>query len=302
MQAAQLLAQGGVVALPTETVYGLAARANNAAAVQKIYTAKGRPSYNPLIVHVASLAQAQQLAVFHPTAAALAARFWPGPLTLILPVRPQQVASAVLAGGNSIALRCPQHAAFLQVLQQCGGALAAPSANLSGRVSPVCAAHVLHDLDGRIDAVLDGGLCTQGVESTIVAFDAAQRARILRHGPIAAADLAPYVELSIHDVTHGHTPGQDLSHYAPSVPVLCNATAATASDGVLAFGTPLQGGAAVFQLSANGDLAQAASRLFLGLHTLQQHADVRRIVVMPIPSTGCGAAINDRLRRAAYMR
>jgi L-threonylcarbamoyladenylate synthase len=286
--AAELLRGGGLVALPTETVYGLAARADSSEAVARIYEAKGRPSFNPLIVHVASLGDAEQLAEFSETARALAAAHWPGPLTLVLPRRRDvSLAEAVSAGLPTLALRCPAHPAMRAILAKLGAPLAAPSANRSGFVSPTTAAHVLATLDGRIDAVLDAGPCSAGLESTIVAVRADGRIDVLRPGPIVM-DVATAETAAIE------APGQLASHYAPGKPVRLEASAAENDEFLIGFGAV----AGDCSLSRTGDLAEAAARLYACLHEAAR-APQPRIAVAAIPEAGMGLAINDRLRRAA---
>lgn len=287
-RAAGLLRAGKLVALPTETVYGLAARADSGEAVARIFAAKGRPSFNPLIVHAASLEEAEALAEFGETARALAASHWPGPLTLVLPRRRDaNIAEAVSAGLPTIALRRPAHAAMQAVLAATGLPLAAPSANRSGFVSPTTAEHVLATLDGRIDAVLDAGPCPAGLESTIVAVREDGRLEVLRPGPIALAA----------ETTSGSTieaPGQLASHYAPGKPLRLDAFAAEEDEFLIGFGWI----AGHCSLSPSGDLAEAAARLYACLHEAAK-APQPRIAVAPVPREGIGVAINDRLRRAA---
>lgn len=295
--AARRLREGALVALPTETVYGLAARADRDAAVAAIYRAKGRPSFNPLIVHVADRAAAEALAVFDARAVLLAERFWPGALTLVLPLRPgAPVAAAVTAGLPTIALRCPAHPVMRAVIAAARLPLAAPSANRSGAVSPTRAQHVVASLGGRIDAVLDGGECEAGVESTIVALREHGEWQVLRPGPVPEAAIAAALGCGSAAVTGERieAPGQLASHYAPGKPVRLDAADAMADEFHIGFGE-VAGDAT---LSASGDLAEAAARLYTLLH--QAAADPRpRIAVAPVPETGIGAAINDRLRRAA---
>lgn len=287
-RAAGLLRAGKLVALPTETVYGLAARADSGEAVARIFAAKGRPGFNPLIVHVGSLEQAERLAEFGETARALAASHWPGPLTLVLPRRRDaKIAEAVSAGLPTLALRRPAHPAMQAVLAATGLPLAAPSANRSGFVSPTTAEHVLATLDGRIDAVLDAGPCPTGLESTIVAVREDGRLEVLRPGPIALAA----------DTTSGtaiEAPGQLASHYAPGKPLRLDAFAAEEGEFLIGFGWI----AGDCSLSPSGDLAEAAARLYACLHEAAR-APQPRIAVVPIPAEGVGVAINDRLRRAA---
>jgi L-threonylcarbamoyladenylate synthase len=294
-QAAQLLRDGALVALPTETVYGLAARADSDAAIAAVYRAKGRPDFNPLIVHVPSLAAAERLAVFDDRARALATAFWPGPLTLVVPLRAEaEIAPAVTAGLPTIAVRCPAHPVMRAVLEQCDLPLAAPSANRSGAVSPTDADHVLATLDGRIAAVLDGGACERGLESTIVAVRESGW-QLLRHGPIPQADLTamlgpPDPVLS----ARVEAPGQLAQHYSPGKPVRLGASEAEKDEFMIGFG-PIAGDCT---LSATGDLPEAAARLYACLH-LAAAALKPRVAVAPITNEGIGAAINDRLRRAA---
>lgn len=294
-RAAAILRGGGLVAVPTETVYGLAARADSAEAVAAIYRAKGRPDFNPLIVHVASLEMAETLAVFDARARDLAQRFWPGPLTLVLPLREAAVAPAVTAGLPTIALRMPAHPAMRALLAQTGFSLAAPSANRSGVVSPTSADHVLTSLEGRIDAVLDGGACETGLESTIVALRTDGNWQLLRSGPIPTADIAAILGEPL-DVSSAkiEAPGQLASHYSPGKPLRLDATQAEADEFLIGFGAV----AGDCSLSEGGDLAEAAARLYACLH-LAAAAPQRRIAVAPIPEEGIGAAIRDRLERAA---
>ncbi|HVR90037.1 MAG TPA: L-threonylcarbamoyladenylate synthase [Novosphingobium sp.] len=296
-QAGALLRGGGLVALPTETVYGLAARADSAAAVAAIYRAKGRPEFNPLIVHVASVEQAETLAVLDGRAHALAAAFWPGALTMVLPLRADAgIAPAVTAGLATIALRCPAHPAMRAVLSATGLPLAAPSANRSGGVSPTTPAHVVASLDEGIELVLDGGACTAGIESTIVALRADGGWQVLRPGPITEAQISAVLG-GTNDTTAAseiEAPGQLASHYAPGKPVRLNAISADEDEFHLGFGAV----AGDFNLSVGGDLAEAASRLYAGLHAAAA-SPKKHIAVVPVPEDGVGAAINDRLRRAA---
>jgi len=296
-EAAHRLQDGGLVAVPTETVYGLAARADRDASVAAIYRAKGRPSFNPLIVHVADVEAGQALADFDERALALADRFWPGPLTLVLPLREgAPIAAAVTAGLPTVALRCPAHPVMRAVIAQAGLPLAAPSANASGGVSPTQAGHVLATLDGRIDAVIDGGPCVAGLESTIVALRSDGAWQMLRPGPISAEAVAEVLGCEGQPVmSHAiEAPGQLASHYAPGKPVRLEATTAHADEFHIGFG-PIAGAAS---LSPGGDLIEAAARLYALLHEAAR-SDFARIAVAPVPDGGVGAAINDRLRRAA---
>jgi len=285
-RAAELVLAGQPVAIPTETVYGLAADATNAEAVARIYAAKGRPSFNPLIVHVSDLAAAELLGVFNAEARSLAAAHWPGPLTIVVPARPDNgIAALVTAGLGTIALRVPAHSAMQAMLAATARPLAAPSANASGRISPTRAAHVLASLDGRIALVIDGGATTRGIESTIVAATGGGL-RLLRRGPIEVD--APLVSKGIE------APGLMASHYAPSKPLRLDASEALEGEFLIGFGE-VAGDA---NLSESGNVIEAAARLFDLLHQAdaEPHA---AIAVAPIPGHGIGAAINDRLRRAA---
>ena len=294
--AADLLRGGQIVAIPTETVYGLAADASNADAVAKIYAAKGRPDFNPLIVHVRDKAAAERLAVFNDLAERLAAAFWPGPLTLVLPLREDaRVAKAVTAGLPTIALRCPSHRVMQSVLAKTGLNLAAPSANKSGAISPTRAEHVLASLGNSIPLILDAGPCAAGLESTIVAVRAAGW-EILRPGPITTEEIATVAgsqPIASGDPTI-EAPGQLASHYAPSKPLRLNAISARPGEWLIGFGEV--GGDD--NLSVSGDLAQAAAHLFASLHTADA-SNCEAISVAPVPTTGLGEAINDRLKRAA---
>lgn len=295
--AARMLQDGRLVAVPTETVYGLAARADRDESVAAIYRAKGRPSFNPLIVHVADIASAQALARFDERAHALAGAFWPGALTMVLPLRDDApIAPAVTAGLPTLALRCPAHPVMQAVIAAGGVALAAPSANRSGGVSPTEAAHVVGSLGGNVDAVIDGGTCEAGLESTIVALREDGRWQILRPGPIAEARIAAVLGRASEPVISQaiEAPGQLASHYAPGKPVRLNALAAEPDEFHIGFG-PVAGDAS---LSASGDLVEAAARLYALLHEAAA-APRPRIAVAPIPAGDIGAAINDRLKRAA---
>lgn len=295
-RAAGLVARGQPVAVPTETVYGLAADARDAAAVAHIYAAKGRPDFNPLIVHVSDLAAAEELGVFGAAERALAARFWPGPLTLVVPRAPDcPVASIATAGLDTIALRVPGHRAMQALLAATGAPLAAPSANASGRVSPTRAEHVLASLDGRIALVIDDGACPAGVESTIARV-AGGAVQILRPGPVTAAMLSEASGLPVTGRQGGDVvaPGMLARHYAPGKPMRLGAMDFAADEFAIGFGK--LGGE--YQLSAVGDLTEAAARLFDALHA-GAASEKPRIAVAAIPSEGLGAAINDRLMRAA---
>lgn len=297
-RAAALLEAGALVALPTETVYGLAADARNATAVARIYEAKGRPSFNPLIVHVASADQAQRYGLWSDHAQVLASAFWPGPLTLVLPLAPDHgLSSLVTAGLQSVALRVPAHPTAQAVLQAFSGPVAAPSANPSGKISATTAAHVLAGLNGRIDAVLDAGPCRVGLESTIIGLHHA-RPTLLRAGglPSEAIEAALGAPLEIADGAEIIAPGQMTSHYAPAAQVRLNAEHARQDELLLGFGAV----SGDLNLSPSGDLIEAAAALFDHLHALDAMA--KPIAVAPIPDHGLGRAINDRLRRAAAPR
>ena len=296
-EAARVLQAGGLAALPTETVYGLAARADSVAAVAAIYRAKGRPDFNPLIVHVPDATTAAGLAHFDARAQALADRFWPGPLTLVLPQRDDAVlAPAVTAGLPTVALRCPAHPVMRAVLAAAGVPLAAPSANRSGAVSPTTAAHVADSLSGRIGLILDGGPCAAGIESTIVAIRVDGGWQILRPGPISAQQIAAVLGPEVAAEAGGkiEAPGQLASHYAPGKPLRLDAPTAAADEFLIGFG-PMAGD---FNLSPSGDLAEAAANLYAALHA-GAAADQPRIAVVALPGEGIGEAIADRLRRAA---
>ena len=295
-RAAAHLRDGGLVALPTETVYGLAARADRHESVAAIYRAKGRPSFNPLIVHVADLIQAERYAVFDPRARALAEALWPGPLTMVLPSRDDAgLAPAVTAGLASVAVRCPAHPVMRRVLEEAGVPLAAPSANRSGGVSPTSAAHVAQSLGAGVDMILDAGPCAQGVESTIVALREHGEWQVLRPGPIAQDALVALLGLPTATDSHQiEAPGQLASHYAPGKPVRLNARKAEPQEFLIGFGL-VDGDV---QLSATGDLAEAAAGLYAALH-MAAASPKARIAVARIPDEGIGMAINDRLRRAA---
>ncbi|MFT6675470.1 MAG: L-threonylcarbamoyladenylate synthase [Sulfitobacter sp.] len=297
-QASALLGQGRLVAFPTETVYGLGADATNSTAVAGIYAAKGRPSFNPLIIHLADTALAQRYVIWSDAAEILARAFWPGPLTLVLPLRDGHgVSPLVTAGLDTVALRVPAHPAAHQLLAAFGGPVAAPSANPSGRISATTAQHVIDGLNGRIAALVDDGPCTVGLESTIIGLTGAMpvllRAGGLPQEAIEAALGHPITSVSGAEII---APGQLASHYAPDATVRLNASAAQGDEVVLGFGT-MTGD---LNLSQTGDLIEAAANLFGHLHRL--NALARPIAVAPIPEQGLGRAINDRLRRAAAPR
>lgn len=287
-EAARLIAAGEPVAMPTETVYGLAADATAGEAVARIYAAKGRPRFNPLIVHVRDIDQATEIASFNEDARALAERYWPGPLTLVLPLLTvMPIASLVTAGLDTIAIRSPAHPAMRDLLAATGKPLAAPSANASGRISPTRADHVAASLAGRIPLIVDAGPTALGLESTIVAATGGGL-RLLRPGPL---DLG----LPLAEASRVEAPGQLASHYAPAKPLRLDAQSRAAPDEWLIGFGPIGGDAT---LSLSGDLVEAAARLFDSLYDAEA-SSAASIAVAPIPAHGLGAAINDRLRRAA---
>ncbi len=297
-RAAACLAAGELVALPTETVYGLGADARNGPAVAGIYAAKGRPSFNPLIVHVADVARAQRYVRWSKAAQQLAQAFWPGPLTLVLPLRDGHgLSPLVTAGLGTLAVRVPAHPVAQALLRRVDGPVAAPSANPSGRISPTTAQHVLEGLSGRIAAVVDAGPCTVGVESTIVGLS--DDPTLLRPGGVPSDAIetvlgSPLTRLQDQDPITA--PGQILSHYAPQAAVRLNAADARENEVMLGFGAI----AGTLTLSASGNLTEAAANLFGHLHALD--ATGQPIAVAPVPEHGLGLAINDRLRRAAAPR
>jgi L-threonylcarbamoyladenylate synthase len=296
-EAVAVLDTGGIVALPTETVYGLAADAADAAAVAAIYEAKGRPGFNPLIVHAADIAMARRHARFDAVAAHLAEQFWPGPLTLVLPLAGDHgLAPAVTAGLPTVALRVPAHPVMHAVIAGLGRSIAAPSANRSGLLSPTRASHVLESLDGRVPVVLNGGPTPAGLESTIIAVDAAGLT-LLRPGPIAAGEVARVAGIAVREAAEGgivQAPGMLLRHYAPRLPLRMDRV----EGGIGCFHIGFGAVAGDANLSPGGDLDEAAARLFELLHVAE--ASGRHwIAVAPIPDEGVGRAIRDRLRRAA---
>jgi L-threonylcarbamoyladenylate synthase len=296
-EAARLIGEGLPVAVPTETVYGLAADATSEAAVARVYAAKGRPAFNPLIVHVSGLDQAELYGRFGEAARAVALAYWPGPLTLVVPLRPGSgIAASVTAGLATIALRCPADPAMRALLEASGKPLAAPSANASGTLSPTRADHVMRSLDGRIPLILDGGPTRHGLESTIVGF--AGGITLLRPGPLGFAEIAALARLA-EGAAPGtvQAPGQLPSHYAPAKPLRLEATAAEADEWLIGFGA-VKGDDC---LSERGDLTEAGARVFDALHRADLQ-DRPGIAVAPIPEEGIGLAINDRLRRAAAPR
>lgn len=303
-RAANLLRQGELVAFPTETVYGLGGDARDDRAVARIFEAKGRPSFNPLIVHVPDLAAARRYVTFTAEAERLAAAFWPGPLTLVLPMRADAGLSPLVSAGlPTVAIRVPAHPVAQALLRAFGGPVAAPSANPSGRVSPTRADHVMAGLAGRIAAVVDGGTCAVGLESTIVGFDPIPG--VLRPGglPVEALEACLGMPLAIPKVQaqRPNAPGQLDSHYAPGAAVRLMASDAGAGEVWIGFGPESEG--AALNLSPTGDLVEAAANLFHYLRWADRLAGTAgRIAVAPIPDHGLGRAINDRLRRAAAPR
>ncbi len=311
-RAARCLAGGGLVAFPTETVYGLGADATNPAAIARLYEAKGRPSFNPLIAHVGDIAAAMRIARFDATATKLAEAFWPGPLTLVLPrTNDCTVADLATAGLDTIAVRVPAHPVARAILRAFGGPVVAPSANLSGHVSPTSAAHVQSDLAGRIDLIIDGGAVAVGIESTIVGCF--ENPMLLRPGGLPRGEiervlgrpLARPPEDADNETGQPLAPGMLASHYAPRTQLRLNAERVEAGEALLAFGPNAVPGVdaatAAMNLSPRGDLAEAAANLFGYLRTLDTKG-ARGIAVMPVPHHGLGEAINDRLRRAAVGR
>ena len=310
-QAAALLRAGALVAFATETVYGLGADATNAQAVSAIFEAKGRPRFNPLICHYPDADTAFADGQADDRAIRLARAFWPGPLTLVLKRRPNcPVALLVSAGLDTLALRVPAHETALALLRAVGRPVAAPSANRSGLVSPTTVAHVMEGLSGRIAAILAGGPCAVGVESTVLDLSG-PTAILLRPGGVTLeaieSEIGPVGRTPpMSDAPTGiRSPGMMASHYAPSLPVRLDARTVSPTEALLAFGQPLAGAGVMFNLSETGDLRQAASRLFQGLRWLDTEArrlGLTHIAAMPIPDRGLGMAINDRLRRAAAPR
>jgi L-threonylcarbamoyladenylate synthase len=301
--AVRVLGSGGLVAFPTETVYGLGADATDGEAVARLYAAKGRPRFNPLISHVADLDAARAIARFDADAQALAAAFWPGPLTLVLPKTERcPVSELATAGLDTIAVRVPDHPVAQDILRGFGKPVVAPSANVSGHVSPTIAPHVLADLDGRIDLILDGGPTSVGVESTVVSC--LGEATLLRPGGVPRGAIEQVLGRTLAEAAPladeaPLAPGMLTSHYAPATPVRLNAMAVSSGEALLAFGAEGPTGAArTLNLSVSGDLVEAAANLFSHLRALDA-AGHQGIAVMPIPSEGLGEAINDRLARAA---
>jgi len=303
-EAADILRAGGLVAFPTETVYGLGADATNDAAVAAIYAAKRRPRFNPLIVHCANADGAARAVAFDDRARRVAARFWPGPLSLVLPrATGCRVSLLCGAGLDSLAVRVPDHEVARALLAAFAGPIAAPSANPAGAISPTTAAHVATGLGERVDLILDGGPCPVGVESTVLDLTGPAPV-LLRPGGVPPEVLEEVIgPLARPEAdTPLASPGMAGAHYAPRLPMRLEATTAESDEGLLAFGADVPAGAALtINLSQTGDLEEAAANLFAALHALDR-PDLRAIAVMPVPERGLGAAINDRLRRAAKGR
>ncbi len=300
-RAADILRAGGLVVFPTETVYGVGADATNPRAVARIFAAKGRPQFNPLISHVLSVTEAEKHAVLHPKARALAEAFWPGPLTIVAPRRAESpVAELACAGLSTIALRSPSHPMARELLEAFGGPVVAPSANRSGHVSATTAAHAAADLGGAVDLILDGGAAGVGIESTIVAIDAEGRATLLRPGAIGRAAIEAITGPLASPATSAiAAPGMMESHYAPRARIVLDAVTPPPGAAYLAFGAEAHEGG--LTLSATGDLTEAAANLYAHLRTLDaMGADT--IAVAPIPGDGLAEAIRDRLARAAAPR
>jgi L-threonylcarbamoyladenylate synthase len=301
-RAARILRAGGLVAFPTETVYGLGADATNGKAVARIFETKGRPRFNPLIVHVAGLGAARELVDFDAKALTLAEVFWPGPLTLVLPLRTgarPDISELVTAGLDTLAIRVPEHLVAQRLLTLAGGPIAAPSANISGRISPTCANHVEEDLGDQVDLIVDGGSTQAGLESTIVALSPAPT--LLRPGGLAREQIEARLGVRLQDFhdSHVRAPGQLLSHYAPRAALRLDADRARPGEVLLGFGPHAPEG--TLNLSPAGDLPEAAANLFAYLRALDAQGP-QQIAVMPVPGSGLGEAINDRLRRASAPR
>jgi len=301
--AAALLRAGRLVAFPTETVYGLGGDATDDRAVAAIFEAKGRPRFNPLILHGPDAGTLAREAAFSPLAETLARRFWPGPLTLVLPRRPESRVSLLCSAGlDSLAVRVPRHPLAQALLRACGRPLAAPSANRSGRISPTRPEHVIEELGDAVAMVLDGGPCAVGLESTVLDLTG-PRPALLRAGGLSRAELEAVAgSLAVPGAGAApRSPGQLASHYAPHLPLRLNATGVRADEALLAFGRPLPGAALVENLSPDRDTTEAAAHLFAALRRLDRPG-LAGIAAMPIPDEGLGEAINDRLRRAAAPR
>ncbi|MAB13466.1 L-threonylcarbamoyladenylate synthase [Parvibaculum sp.] len=310
-EAARALREGRLVAFPTETVYGLGADATNDEAVARIFEAKGRPRFNPLIVHVSGKEEAGQHVTFTPEAEKLAAAFWPGGLTLVLPRRADTPLSLLVSAGlDTVAIRVPAHSIAQRLIEATGRPLAAPSANASGKVSPTRAEHVVESLGHSplLAMVLDGGACEMGLESTVIGFPEGGTPTLLRPGAIARDDIekvlgAPLAEAAPQSDEAGRSsPGQLASHYAPNAPIRLNVREKENDEILLGFGPDAPSLGASLNLSVKGDLTEAAANLFAMLRALDEQATGRRLAVMPVPHDGLGEAINDRLSRAAADR
>jgi L-threonylcarbamoyladenylate synthase len=304
-EAARLIREGELVAFPTETVYGLGGDATNERAVARIFEAKGRPQFNPLISHVLDASEARRLVQWNATADRLAEHFWPGPLTFVLPrAENSPIALLATAGLDTVAIRAPAHPMAQELIRAAGRPIAAPSANRSGAVSPTRAEHVADSLGDRVKLILDGGPCPVGLESTVLDLTTTMPTLLRPGGATREAIEAVIGTVALSDAlptgdAARKSPGQLASHYAPARPVRLNATTAADDEGLLAFGPrPAAGARQVLNLSPTGDLSEAAANLFAMLRALDRPS-VSRIAVMPIPETGLGLAINDRLRRAA---
>ncbi len=306
-RAAAVLRHGGLVAFPTETVYGLGADATDDRAVAAIFAAKERPRFNPLIVHVADIATAEALVGFDARARTMAAAFWPGPLSLVLPRRPESPVSLLVGAGlDTVAVRVPAHPTARKLLLAAGLPVAAPSANRSGAVSPTTAQHVVDGLGDRVALILAGGRCDIGLESTVLDLSGIAPA-LLRPGAVTRDDVEALIGPVAEETAPGSTdaarrsPGRLESHYAPGLPIRLEAAATAPGEALLTFGPDLRVGPHVMNLSPRGDLTEAAANLFAMLHALDR-PEFTTIAVSPIPESGLGVAINDRLRRAAAPR
>lgn len=304
-QAVTILKQEGIIGFPTETVYGLGGDATSDIAVAKIYALKNRPTFNPLIIHVATLAAAEKLGIFNSTARKLAKLFWPGPLTLVLPRQPDCPVSLLASAGQpTIALRIPKHPIALELMRLLGKPIAAPSANKSGKISPTEASDVAKDFGDQLPFILDGGPCPVGLESTIVDLTTSQ-ATILRQGGFTQEQLEAVIPLSSSNSSLIKAPGMTKSHYAPTLPLRLDITHINPGEGLLAFGPippKLKQAKLICNLSETGNLTEAAANFFKSLRFLDQPDQLQQIAVMSVPHCGLGRAINDRLQRAAAER
>lgn len=301
-QAVQILTNGGLVAFPTETVYGLGADATNDTAVASIYAKKGRPSFNPLIAHVDNAQMAARYVKLNETAKKLMDAFWPGPLTLVLPRKSNCAVSLLASAGlDTLAVRCPKNPIALELIHQFGKPIVAPSANKSGRISPTTVGHIIDDYGDEAPFTLDGGPCQVGVESTVL-LCTGEKPAVLRYGGLAVEEIEKLIGPVIRpekDEDAPHSPGQMKSHYAPALPLRMNALAAFDGEALLGFGHAPE---AVLNLSETEDLTEAAANLFSMMHQLDNAQKYTGIAVMPVPMEGLGLAINDRLKRASYKR